>query len=282
MINQDITRLTISGLCQWDKGQKVRISTEDVSPVLDFYATQDRDDGTTLQFKLDAPPYGVGTTFKLDIPNKMLEEANTITIYGQDGESVSREIECRAIITLPVVERPRPEDLPVPTDVNINLLYNAMGEVLDTENGAEFGGYYLKFAGYDISKDSLVSFKIQFKEGVTPVEITKLNQPLLHFDLYSFDLIITYGENLEGLLEAVGTTKSGKVYKMDIVGTETKQSEVVGFTNNTYKSMKILGQFNAITDRIYSYTKYFKKSKICGSFYGFATNCYPFLASNIR
>ena len=75
MINQGITRLTISGLCQWDKGQKVQISTEDVSPVLNFYATQDRDDGTTLQFKLEAPPYGVGTTFKLDIPNKMLEEA---------------------------------------------------------------------------------------------------------------------------------------------------------------------------------------------------------------
>lgn len=281
MINQGITRLTISGLCQWDKGQKVQISTEDVSPVLNFYATQDRDDGTTLQFKLDAPPYGVGTTFKLDIPNKMLEEANTITIYGQDGESVSNEMECRAIITLPVVERPRPEDLPVPKDVNINLLYNAMGEVMDTENGAEFGGYGLEFAGQNIASDPLVSLKIQFKDVTQPVEITKLNQPLLHFDLYNYDLVITYGENLEGLLEAVGKTKSGKVYKMDIVGTETKQSEVVGFTNNTYKSMKILGSFNASPDKIYSYTKYYKKSKICGSFNGFATNCYPFLASNI-
>lgn len=281
MINQDIKRLTISGLCQWDKGQKVQISTEDVSPVLNFYATQDRDDGTTLQFKLDAPIYGVGTTFKLDIPNKMLEEANTITIYGQAGESVSNEMECRAIITLPVVERTRPEDLPVPKDVNINLLYNAMGEVMDIENGAEFGGYGLEFAGQNIASDTLVSLKIQFKDSATPVEITKLNQPLLHFDLYNYDLVITYGENLEGLLEAVGTTKSGKVYKMDIVGTETKQSAVVGFTNNTYKSMKILGSFNASPDKIYSYTKYYKKSKICGSFNGFSTDCYPFLMSNI-
>lgn len=281
MINKDITRLTIPGLCQWDKGQKVQISTEDVSPVLNFYATQDRDDGTTLQFKLEAPPYGVGTTFKLDIPNKMLEEANTITIYGQAGESVSNELECQAIITLPVVERPRPEDLPVPTDVNINLLYNAIGEVMDTENGAEFGGYGLEFAGQNIASDPLISLKIQFKENATPVEITKLNQPLLHFDLYNYDLVITYGENLEGLLEAVGKTKSGKVYKLNIVGTETKKSEVVGFTNNTYKSMKILGSFNANPDKIQSYTKYFKKSKICGAFSRFATDCYPFLMSNI-
>ena len=282
MINQGITRLTISGLCQWDKGQKVQISTEDVSPVLNFYATQDRDDGTTLQFKLEAPPYGVGTTFKLDIPNKMLEESNTITIYGQDGESVSNEMECRAIITLPIVERPRPEDLPVPTDVNINLLYNAIGEVMDTENSAEFGGYGLEFAGHNIASDPLISLKIQFKDSATPVEITKLNQPLLHFDLYNYDLVITYGENLEGLLEAVGKTKSGKVYKMEIVGTETKKSAVVGFTNNTYKSMKLLGSFNANPDKIYSYTKYYKKSKICGSFNRLATECYPFLASNIR
>lgn len=281
MINQGITRLTISGLCQWDKGQKVQISTEDVSPVLNFYATQYRDDGTILQFKLDAPPYGVGTTFKLDIPNKMLEESNTITIYGQDGESVSNEMECRAIITLPIVERPRPEDLPVPKDVNINLLYNAIGEIMDTENGAEFGGYGLEFAGHNIASDPLISLKIQFKDSATPVEITKLNQPLLHFDLYNYDLVITYGENLEGLLEAVGKTKSGKVYKMDIVGTETKQSAVVGFTNNTYKSMKLLGSFNANPDKIYLYTKYYKKSKICGSFNRLATECYPFLASNI-
>lgn len=281
MINQSITRLTIAGLCQWDKGQQVGISTEKVPPLLNFYATQDRDDGTILQFKLDSPPYGVGTTFKLDIPNKMLEEANTITIYGQEGESVSSELECKAIITLPVVERPRPEDLPVPTDVNINLLYNAMGEVLDTENGAEFGGYGLEFAGQSIASDPLTSLKIQFKDGVTPVEITKLNQPLLHFDLYNYDLVITYGENLEGLLEAVGTTKSNKVYKIDIVGTETKKSEVVGFTNNTYKSMKVLGSFNANPDKIKKYTKYYNKSKICGSFDRLATECYPFLMSNI-
>lgn len=281
MINQSITRLTIMGLCQWDKGQQIKISTEDVSPVLNFYATQDRDDGTILQFKLDAPPYGVGTTFKLDIPNKMLEEANTITIYGQEGESVSSELECKAIITLPVVERPRPEDLPVPTDVNINLLYNAIGEVLDTENGVEIVGYGLEFAGQSIASDPLTSLKIQFKEGVEQVEITKSNQPLLHFDLYNYDLVITYGENLEGLLEAVGTTKSKKVYKMDIVGTETKKSAVVGFTNNTYKSMKILGSFNANPDKIQSYTKYFNKSKICGAFSRLATDCYPFLMSNI-
>ena len=281
MINQGIKRLTISGLCQWYKGQKIQITTEDISPVLNFYATQDRDDGTILQFKLDAPPYGVGTTFKLDIPNKMLEEANTITIYGQEGESVSRELECQAIITLPVVERPKPEDLPVPTDVNINLLYSAIGEVIDIENRAEFGGYGLEFAGQSIASDPLTSLKIQFKEGASPVEITKLNQPLLHFDLYNYDLVITYGENLEGLLEAVGTTKAGQVYKMDIIGTETKKSAVVGFTNNTYKSMKILGSFNASPDKIQSYTKYFNKSKICGAFSRLATDCYPFLMSNI-
>lgn len=281
MINQGITRLTIAGLCQWDKGQKVQISTEDVSPVLNFYATQDRDDGTILQFKLDPPPYGVGTTFKLDIPNKMLEEANTIIIYGQEGESVSSELECQAIITLPVVERPRPEDLPVPTDVNTNLLYAAIGEVMDTENRAEFGGYGLEFAEHSIASDPLTSLKIQFKDGATPVEITKLNQPLLHFDIYNYDLVITYGENLDGLLEAVGTTKSGQVYKVDIVGTETKQSAVVGFTNNTYKTMKLIGKFNAAPDKIYLYTKYYNKSKICGAFRGLATECYPFLMSNI-
>lgn len=281
MINQSITRLTIAGLCQWDKGQQVRISTEDVSPVLNFYATQERDDGTILQFKLDAPPYGVGTTFKLDIPNKMLEEANTITIYGQEGESVSSELECQAIITLPVVERPRPEDLPVPTEVNINLLYNAMGEIMDKENGAEFGGYSVEFAGHSIASDPLTSLKVQFKADATPVEITKLNQPLVHFDTYHFDLVITYGENLEGLLEAVGTTKSGQVYKVDIVGTETKKSAVVGFTNNTYKSMKLLGSFNAVPDKMYSYTKHYNKSKICGALKGLATDCYPFIMSNI-
>lgn len=283
MISQKIERLTIPGLCQWDKGQQISVPTTKVSSFLNFYATQEKEDGSFLQYKLDEPSYVVGESFKLSIPDDMLESSETIIIYCQKGESISNEIECQAIITLPVTERPRPEDLPVPVKVDTNLLYKAIGECLDqTEKANGFKNKSVVISGAPNAFRSISSLVIEQTD--TSVEINKNNQPLLYFDSYNYGLNIVYGEELDGKLKAIvkgiDSYNSPQTAEIQITSPNVATSEVNG---NNYKYLQLWDGYNSNPNIINKMISNCGNSKFCGTLSNAKNGAlsYPILPTNL-
>lgn len=294
--NSEVKKKTVKGLVQWDKGVSI-VVTGYVTVGKPLYAVQERDDGTTLQYNLKDKVRMIGgtsgTIVTVDLPDDMLEETGTITLYEQDAEYTADDVECTAIIKCPITERPYPVDQeppepPTPSE-DIALYYNALNQEI---SGDEFRKVFtsdsnqsiITFGGANLYMRDVKTVKLQMLPS-SSVTITKKNQPF--FIISSPNSAgwwgLAYPEELKGKMQLTVEMNDGVVYAMnvntsswggksEVYGTETLYVEIGGLFDDSGNRLKS----SLIASKVAPWMRAFWVAFGYNNYGG-----YPFLPSNL-
>lgn len=110
-IPSGVDHVTIPGLTQWDKGQKLAIQYDGMPSLFEvhFATKASAYSGTTAEEALIVFPTVEDGVAVVDVPNKLLQQTQNLVayVYEIDGDSVG---ETTKTIDLPLVTRPMPAD----------------------------------------------------------------------------------------------------------------------------------------------------------------------------